>query len=269
MKKLNFIAVLILFFGFTACSSDDDEPSIIIGDYFPTTVTSFWSFDVTANNGVDAQDFLTVENPSSSSIDLEVNNGNAANGYMSGILANGTLRRTDSELYINSEIEIPIEGIDSPIISFNNAQLYNLNAADNSELSSYSNEFTQDFDDIPLTFSYTLTFNKLKDQSSLTVNKVKYNNVTSGNISLTLSITATIKVNDVNQVLTLLDEQDVLSINSYFGEDVGLLKSDGAISYQLDEATIAVLETIGIDVNIDPSKSITNSQILISYAQNN
>ena len=275
MKKVNFISVIIALTILTACSSsDDNEEEIIVGDYFPAKSTSLWSYDVIAKDSeestsVENVDFLTVESPTSTSIDLDVNNGNSANGFMSEILSEGTLNRTDSELYLNGEIQIPIDGIDDVEIPFSNAKLYDLNAIDNEEFNVFSNSFTQNLGGIPLNFTYTLSFNKLKDQSSLTVNSVKYNNVTSSNISLKLSIDTTIEVQGIDKDFILLNESEILTIKSYFGEDTGLLKSESVISYELDDATVLLLETLGVDIAMEESASKTNSQTLTSFTIGN
>ena len=275
MKKVNFISVIIALTILTACSSsDDNEEEIIVGDYFPAKATSLWSYDVIAKDSeestsVENVDFLTVESPTSTSIDLDVNNGNSANGFMSEILSEGTLNRTDSELYLNGEIQIPIDGIDDVEIPFSNAKLYDLNASDNEEFNVFSNSFTQNLGGIPLNFTYTLSFNKLKDQSSLTVNSVKYNNVTSSNISLKLSIDTTIEVQGIDKDFILLNESEILTIKSYFGEDTGLLKSESVISYELDDATVLLLETLGVDIAMEESASKTNSQTLTSFTIGN
>lgn len=275
MKKVNFISVIIALTILTACSSsDDNEVEIIVGDYFPAKATSLWSYDVIAKDSeestsVENVDFLTVESPTSTSIDLDVNNGNSANGFMSEILSEGTLNRTDSELYLNGEIQIPIDGIDDVEIPFSNAKLYDLNASDNEEFNVFSNSFTQNLGGIPLNFTYTLSFNKLKDQSSLTVNNVKYNNVTSSNISLKLSIDTTIEVQGIDKDFILLNESEILTIKSYFGEDTGLLKSESVISYELDDATVLLLETLGVDIAMEESASKTNSQTLTSFTIGN
>lgn len=271
MKKVKFMSVIIALTALTACSSDNDDNVVetIVGDYFPSTEKSFWTYDVAVtdneeNTTADFVDFLSIES-ASTSINLEVNNGNDANGTMSEIISEGTLTRTDSELYLNGEIEIPIDGVDDVHISFSNAKLYDLNADDNAEFNVFTSSFSEDLGSIPLKYTYSLSFNKLKDQSSLTVNNVKYSNVTSSNITLTMSISTTIEVQGEDKDFDLLYETDILSINSYFGEDTGLLKSESIVSYTLDETTVLLLETLGVDLDLEESKLETNLQTLTSF----
>ena len=275
MKKLKFtsiIAITILFL--TSCSNDDNGPTTITGNYFPSTVSDYWNYDVVEkdnedNTTLNLQDYLTVKSGSNSNFELEANSGNDANGVMTSILTNGTLTKTESTLLINGKLEIPIDGINDFYINFNNALLYDLNASKNSELSNFTGEFTQNLQGpsttIPLKVSYVLSFNKIQNQNSLKVGSTTYNKVTGSTISLNLAISTVLEIQGVNQEFDLLTAQDVLSINSYFGENVGLLKSDAVLNFDLDSATVLLLETLNIELNIPTSQSASNSQSLTTY----
>lgn len=272
MKKINFITVLIATIILTACSSSSGDIEIedVSGDYFPSTESSFWNYNVSVednneSSSTDYLDFLSIESTTGSSFDLEVNNGNSAYGIMSAILANGTLTRTDSQLYTDGAIEVPIDGIDDFNIDLDYVKLYDLNADDNAVFSTITNQFTETIDDIPLTFSYTVVISKLKDQSSLSVDDTSYVNVTSSNISLILSVTSTIEIQGIDTTFDLLNEKEILSIDSYFAEDIGLVKSESYIEYELEESTVLLLETLNIELDFDSSKSETNTQTLSTY----
>lgn len=272
MRKGNLIAFLMVMLVLTSCSSNDDdnETKVVTGDYFPSTETSYWNYNVVVKNNNDNTsedyvDFLSVDITSGTSFDLEVNNGSSAYGTMSGILANSSLTRTDSKLLIDGQIDMPIIGIDDITIDLNNVILYDLNADNNEVLNEITKEFTQTINNIPLTFSYTLTFNKLKDQSSKSVNSTTYTDVTSGNILLTMSVSTTIEVQGADKEFELLSDKDVLSIDSYFAENVGLIQSESVIDYEFDETTILLLEALDVEFDFETSKSVSNTQTITSY----
>jgi hypothetical protein len=273
MKNLKVITALFISILFlTACSKNNDENITITGDYFPSTQSSYWNYGVKTTEGnttTPSQDFLTVKSGTATSFVLEVNSNNDANGAMSALLTNGTLNKTTSTLALNGNLEIPVDGLNDFNINFTNAMLYDLNADKNSVLSNFTNTFTKDLQGsqvtIPLTISYDLSFKKLQNQSSLKVNNVTYNKVTSGNISLNLSISATINIQGVPTSFSLLEAQDVLSINSYYGENIGLLKSDTTLKLNLNATTVELLNTLGITIDIPSSQSATNLQELTSY----
>ncbi|MDV7186686.1 hypothetical protein R3X25_05280 [Lutibacter sp. TH_r2] len=272
MRKGNLIAFLMVMLVLTSCSSNDDdnETKVVTGDYFPSTETSYWNYNVVVKNNNDNTsedyvDFLSVDITSGTSFDLEVNNGSSAYGTMSGILANSSLTRTDSKLLIDGQIDMPIIGIDDITIDLNNVILYDLNADNNEVLNEITKEFTQTINNIPLTFSYTLTFNKLKDQSSKSVNSTTYTDVTSGNILLTMSVSTTIEVQGADKEFELLSDKDVLSIDSYFAENVGLIQSESVIDYEFDETTILLLEALDVEFDFETSRSVSNTQTITSY----
>lgn len=271
MKRLRYSAIYVIALVLlTSCSKDDETPEIISGDYLPSTKSNYWNYDVAINDvknnkTENFQDYLTVDSESSSSFGLEANSGNGAYGTMNGILVNGTLKKINDKLTIDGKIEIPVEGIDDFYIDFNSAILYDLNADANKVLSTFNGEFTQDLGGFPLKISYELSFSKVKNHSSFKVNNNTYNKVTESKISLNLGISTTVDVAGISKTLSLIEAQDVMSINSYYGENVGLLKSIAVIKFELDAATVTTLETLGINVEIPASQEKINTQALTTY----
>jgi len=271
MKKLKFTSILALaIILLLSCSKDNNEITTITGDYFPSTVDNYWNYNVvqkTTNpsSTLNLQDFLTVNSVSNSSFELEVNSGIGANGVMNTILTSGTPNKTASTLTLTGDLEVPFDGIEDLHINFSNAVLYDLNADKNAILSTYNGTFTQDFQGLPLTIIYELSFNKIQNQNSLKVNNKTYTNITGTSISLNLSITTTISVQGNNTTLPILDTQDVLVVKSYYGENVGLLQSESSLKVEFNAATLLTLQTLGINAEIPPSQLTTNTQNLTTF----
>lgn len=273
LRILSFALMATLFFA--ACSSDDDsgdtnnEPET--GNFYPLTVDDYWNYDVEIVDNIEAMnneslsDFLFVESQIGSTYNLGVNTNDIGNGTMSGILANGLLTRTDSTLEIDGSLQLPLEEFGDFSIDFIDIILYDLNASNNDEMSSTSGNFTEDFQGTPITVTYNLTTTDKGNNNSLTVNGTSYSNITKSNLKVELSIVATIEVNGSPANFTILDEQDVVSIDNYFAENVGLIKSESDITYELNATTLSLLQAINITINVPTTLDVENDQELNGY----
>jgi len=267
----------LLFFSiiFISCSSDSNEDTPATpqqqfeGDFFPLNVDNSWDYNVvnTDNNtaqNTTSEDELYVESETTNGYSLSVNQGGLANGTMSGILTSGELTRTETTLAANGTVGLPIDGFDFQI-NLENALLYNTQADNGAQLSIKSGSFTQDFQGYPVTINYTLKSTQLQNLSSFDVNGTTYNSVTSSNISLELSVTTEVTIL-VTQTISILDPQQVLSVNSYYAENVGLIKAEANTNYQLNTETAALLNQLGADLGaLQTSLSLTNTQVLTDY----
>lgn len=285
MKTLKQLFLILTVSTFVmACSSDDNNdpapsnpPSDNTGNYFPMTVDDYWNYDVAyrdnndANNDTDSADFLFVDSQTGATYDLGVNTNDIANGAMNAILVNGTLERTESTLLLDGSISIPFPGFETSSIDFTDMVLYDLNAANNSELSSVSGTLSQNIDlgteSIPVTIDYTVSTNQINNNSSLTVNGVNYSSASRATFKLNLNVVATI-VNPITmqpQDLPILTNQDVTVANNYFVENIGMVKSETAIEYQVNQSTVDLLELFGVTIPFPTSGSATNVQELTDY----
>lgn len=275
MTFSKFTSLIILSIILVGCSSNstDDSPATsqqqFEGDFFPLNTLNSWDYNVvnTDNNtGLDtpSEDELMVESQSSNGYTLSINQGGIANGTMSGILTSGELSRTQTTLAANGTVALPIDGFDFQI-ELDNALLYNTQANNGTQLSIQTGSFTQDLEGYPVTINYTLKSKQLQNLNSLDVNGVTYNTVTSSNISLELSVTTEVTIL-VAQTISILDTQQVLSVNSFYAENVGLIKAEANTNYQLNTETAALLNQLGADLGaLQTSLSITNTQVLSDY----
>ena len=108
---------------------------------------------------------------------------------------------------------------------------------------------------MPLTIDYTLTTSKISLLNNLSVNGQSYSNVIGSKLVLTLNIYATIPVFGN---MAIIDNQDVIVINNYFAEDIGLIKSEAVQSYEMDSDFLALLETTSTELGIATSLNVSN-----------
>ncbi len=288
MKNIQilFLALITSLF-FASCSSDDDggngnnsEPET--GNFFPSTVGNLWTYNVESINQEDSDldysitDFITVETETGNSFTLIANNNiSPAGGTMNAILTSGTLTRGESTLSFSGDLQLSEEFSNFSLssISLQNVELYDLNASNNEVLSEFSNTLNEDFDlngsAIPLTINYTLTTNKLSTSNSVTVDGESYSNVIKTELSLTLEVIASLDILGTGATdYDLLPTQDVLVIENYFAENVGLIKSEAVQSYTLNEDLVGILESFNIDFGLPTVSNVENTQELDNYLVN-
>lgn len=275
MKFLKPTTLLLFCLLLWNCSEDDtsseDTPNdTFTGNFFPLTTNNEWRYEVNntdndTNTTETNEDVLTVESESSNGFTLTANDGTVAYGTMSNILTTGELTRTETTLATNGSLSLPIDGLDFSI-DFNNALLYDTQASLNTELSSQTDSFTQDLQGFPITITYELTSTQLENLGNLSVLNTNYDTVTSANITLRLSVSTTLTVGGFTQTLSLIDMQDVMSVDAFYAKNVGLISADAQIGYTLNANTLALLELAGIELtNLPTSMSVTNTQELTTY----
>jgi len=277
--KQILLSFLLLFF-IASCTDDDDGGSTdddstaqdnpLSGDFFPSNADNEWNYDVTNTNNetddsLNSTDRLYLDTPGDPFI-LKANTG-VSNGTMTGILTNGTLSKTDITLNATGQLAISVDGLEDINIPYTDAILYNLNAADGSELSSFTGTITQTIQSFPVTINYTLKTAQVKNWSGIDINGQAYSDVTQSTFILNMKIDITLPIVGEKPVV---DEQDALIITNYFGKNIGLIQTEANTKITPNSETIMLLESIpDINTNQIPSSiSITNIQNLTDYTVN-
>lgn len=275
MKLTQSILLLFLSLFLFNCSDDSDDSEInnqipISGEFLPLSIDNLWDYDVentdnNTNETTNSQDVLKVESENASGFSLSVNDNGVANGTMSGILTTGDLSLTETTLVSNGTIGLPIDGFDFNIV-LENALLYNTEAPNGQTLYTQSGTFAQDFQGYPITINYSLFSTQLENLENMEVLGVNYDTVTSANISLELSVSTEVSVFGLTQSISLLDTQNVLSVDAFYAKDIGLITANANIDYSLNENTVTILQQLGVDLSMLPTNtSILNTQELTSY----
>ena len=286
MNYLRLIPLLILALILGSCSNSDDgddnnnTSNPLSGNYFTSTVGDLWTYNVEGTNSNDSNlnfsetDFISVATSAGSDFTLVANNNNSpAAGTMNAILVNGTLTRDDSTLKFSGDLDLPSEFSDfsSTTISLQDVLIYDLNASNNSTLSEVTGSFTQDLDIegniLPLIVTYTLTTKKISNMNSLTVDGEVFSNVFKGELNISMNVVTSIDLLGLGNPVDydVLATQDVLNIENYFAKDVGLIKSESYITYQLDQGLLAVLDNLQLDLGIPENLTVENTQEIESY----
>lgn len=285
MNNLRLVTLTFLSLFISSCSNSDDSndnnsSQPIAGNYFPSTTGDLWTYDVEGTNSNDSNldftetDFISVATSAGNDFTVIANNNNSpATGTMNAILVNGTLTKDDSTLKFSGDLELPSEFSDfsNTTISLQDVLIYDLNASNNSALSEVTGSFTQDLalegNVLPLTVSYTLTTKKISNLNSLTVDGEVFSNVFKGELNISMNVVTTIDLLGLGNPVDydVLASQDVLTIENYFAKDVGLIKSESYITYQLDQGLLAVLDNLQIDLGIPENLTVENTQEIVNY----
>ncbi len=249
---------------------DDDDPNLI--NFFPSTLDSEWNYDVINTNNdtnetTNSTDRLYIESENLNTFTFGVNEDNVANGTMNRfILEENTMNKTETNLSTTGELVIPIPELDI-VIPFDNLILYNLNAPNSSMLSSFTGTIESTFENFPITTTYTLSTTQAGQLNTINLNGEDYNNVVKSNLSLVVSVIATVEVIPGLPVeLPILDTQDFLSIDYYIAKEIGLVRSEANTTFMINAETLMALEQAGVDIsNFPSSSSVTNIQELTSF----
>lgn len=275
MKLTQSILLLFLSLFLFNCSDDSDDSEInnqiqFSGEFLPLSIDNQWNYNVentnnNTNETTNSQDVLKVESENASGFSLSVNDNGVANGTMSGILTTGDLSLTETTLVSNGTIGLPIDGFDFNIV-LENALLYNTEAPNGEILYTQSGTFAQDFQGYPITINYSLFSTQLENLENMEVLGANFDTVTSANISLELSVSTEVSVFGLTQTISLLDTQNVLSVDAFYAKDIGLITANANIGYSLNENTVTILQQLGADLSMLPTNtSILNTQELTSY----
>lgn len=259
MKKIVlFIATAALLI---SCGDDDDSSNGTANlDYLPLAVNNSWDYDVVTGN-VTVNDNLEVTSESGGTFMLTAT-PNPANGLMTGFLASGELSQDPGRLLIDGSLGFDFQGLADLSIDVQNAAVYDQNANPNQEIFTTSGTFNETINGIDLIIDYTATNIQLANEASISVPAGTYTDVLHTQLIVNLNISLDLLIS-----VPLLDpeNQDVIVVDNYWAEDVGLIKSDTQLEYNLRD-----LSSLpgGISIPLPQSANILTEQSLATFTVN-
>ena len=286
MKKNNILLLMCLF---TACdnepvgnlesgnsnNTDNGENSAV---YFPLTENNYWRYEVNASSEIDELNYTEID-----SLYVAINNGytyglevNAVDspgyGTMSNLLANGELTATETALFFSGTLSLLDDlGIDESY-NLEDLKLYDKEATPSEVLYSNSGSFSQsialDGFDLPISASYTLTNQLTNIIENMTVYGQNYSSIMEGELILNLSIDLEIEIIGISQTINILPAQNVLVMDHFFAENIGLIKAVAEQSFNLDTSLESIINLAGIELDIPSSLLFTNTQELMNFELN-
>ncbi|MAH20083.1 MAG: hypothetical protein CMB96_01330 [Flavobacteriaceae bacterium] len=275
-----FFFLIVTVFAFS-CSNEsvDSLPENNASDFFPNNVNSYWKYVVDSNSedlpdmNFAALDSVYVAESSDNSISLAANNDALANGRMNMILTSGNLYKTDNTLALDGSIDLTENLADlgfADSFTLTGLTLYDLEASNESimftENGTSSNSIPIQDTEVPVDINFEIQTKKINFYDSKTINQINYNNVFEGELTLSLEINATISLLGFPQTVTFLDPQDILSINYYFAESIGMVNAQASQGFALSDELTTLLTLANIPLEIPTSINISSSEVLSDYA---
>ncbi len=246
-KHLLFSGLVLAFM--VSCSDDDSndtgggEPPVVETNYFPLHTGNTWTYQNTFSNDTTNKtgtEVLTLTDSTAaySTFDSEVTD--SVPGPATGLLSEGTVTKQDGKLLYNGEIDFTDlgvnlgDGIDLSI-DLSNIILYDKNAEAGTVLYTKDSTFSEE-----IVFGQFGTFT-IEGAYTVTVTQGTTADVTVGNAIYEEAISSTLSLNNVSITvlgipglgdLDLLSttENEILSSTNYFGNQVGLVKSENLIN---------------------------------------
>lgn len=280
---MKFLYLFLFLFIFISCSNNDsaseaNEPVLTASIFSPNAEGNYWKYNVNSNSAdlpemdFSSIDSLYIASSSSTTFSLDANNGTGADGSMNSIITSGSLSTTDTTLKYSGALDLPIDiDIDqAPEIS--DLILLDLDADNGAILSTIEGAFSENIDIqgtiIPINVNFELFTAKENLYESKILNGTSYANVYQGTLGLNLSVTGTITVFGFSSNINIIDSQDILSIQYYYGANVGLLRAESNQGYELAPEIIALISQTGGGDDLPFSASVSGVEELSNFVIN-
>ena len=253
--------------GYVDNNDDDNDTPTSPNNFFPLTNDNDWTYNVTTddntNPATNTTDIITVD-------ETTVINTNDYYGMSSSAGSSGTMTQLFDQNYFRSEagvfytdgnFTLPLSnfGGSDIVIDLNEAKLIDDSQASGTILESQSGTTAQNIGGFDLDIEYTFKTIQKETTNNHTVETVVYDNIIKSDIILSLKVTTTVNIG-VPIVVTLLDTQDVLTINNYYADGIGLIDSNAIFTYQLED-----LSALPVTIPIPETATITTIQKITAF----
>lgn len=258
--------------GYVANNTDTDDDVIFVSttNYLSLALNNNWIYDVTTDDGT---------NPTTSSVDditvdeTSTINSNEYYGMTSSIGSTGTMSqlfdqnffRVDNGIsYIQGGFTLPLSNFGGTDLTINldDAKLIDETASSGTVLTSLSDVTTQTIGGFDLDIAYTFKTVQRETLASHTVGTETYNGIIKSDIVLSIKVTTEVTIG-IPIVVTILDTQDILTINNFYANNIGLVDSDTTFTYSLED-----LSTFGITLPFPDTATIITAQEITAYTIN-
>jgi hypothetical protein len=280
---MKFLYLFLFLFVFISCSNNDsiseaNEPVLTASIFSPNVENNYWKYNVNSSSAdlpemdFNSIDSLYIASSSGTTFSLDANNGMGADGSMNSIITSGSLSTTETTLKYSGALDLPIDiDIDqAPEIS--DLILLDLDADNGAILSTIEGAFSENIDiqgtTIPINVNFELFTAKENLYESKILNGTSYANVYQGTLGLNLSVTGTITVFGFSSNINIIDSQDILSIEYYYGANVGLLRAESNQGYELAPEIIALISQSGGGDDLPFSASVSGVEELSNFVIN-
>jgi len=255
--------------GYVADNTDDVD-YVSTTNYLSLALNNNWIYDVTTDDGTNpvtnSVDDITVDETTTINT-MEyygMTSSVGSTGVMSQLFDQNYFRVENGISYMQGVFTLPLSNFGGTDISINldDAQLIDETKANGTILTSQSDVTAQTIGGFDLDITYTLKTVQRETLASHTVGSETYNDIIKSDIILSVKVTTEINIG-VPLVVTLLDTQDLLTINNFYANNIGLVDSDTVFTYTLED-----LSAFPITIPFPETATITTTQEITAYTIN-
>lgn len=253
--------------GYVANDDDDNDTPQPPNDFFPLALTNDWTYDVVTDDNTNPPtatiDIVTVDETTVlNAKDYYGMSSNAeASGTMTQLFDQNYFRTEPGILFTEGDFTLPLSNFGGTdiVIELNDTKLIDESKTSGTILETQSGTTTQNIGGYNLDIEYTFKTIQKNAFNSHIVDNITYDNITSSDIVLSLKVSTIVDIG-VPITITLLDTQDVLIINNFYANEIGLIDSNAVFTYQLED-----LSALPITIPIPETATITTTQKITTY----
>ncbi|PZR21873.1 MAG: hypothetical protein DI539_06915 [Flavobacterium psychrophilum] len=260
MKRIYLLGALATFT--VSCSNDDNNgnnnnPS---ENYLPLAEGNYWVYDVqgTSMNGRDSIYFYGDTVINNTTYKKVKSKDPIATGFFSNALNNNGIRYADGKTYLSGTAGLSLTEQLPFNLNVTDFIIFDVNAANNEQLSLTEGNITQEVDGYTLIFDYKLSSKAKAPIANFTSGNEQYTHVMPVEITLNLKIQVATTFQGFPITVTLMEPQNVLVSTQYYAEGIGAVKSSNDISYNLAELP-------GFELPIPQSGTEHQEEVLVDY----
>lgn len=266
-QKINYIILLIFLGAITACSNDDNNHTRTSQDYFPLHISSDWTYNVETNDNTNPPtttiDIVTVDETAivNSKDYFGMSSNPEASGTMTQLFDQNYFRTEPGKLFTEGDFTLPLSNFGGTdiVIELNDIKLIDESETNGTVLATQSGTTTQNIGGYDLDIQYTFKTVQKSALNNHAVDNTTFENITSSDIILSIKVSTIVNIG-VPITITLLDTQDVLTINNFYANEIGLIDSNSVFTYQLED-----LSALPITIPIPETATITTTQKITAY----
>lgn len=248
--------------GYVTDNTDSDDGSTPETSYLALVIDNTWTYNVTTDDNTNpptnsTDEIIVDETTTLNTKDYYgMSSSNGSTGTMTQLFDANYFRVENGISYMQGEFILPLSNLGGTdiTIALDDAKLIDESQPSGTTLTSITDNSSQNIGGFNLDINYTLKTIQRETLTSHTVGATTYNDIIKSDIILTVKVTTDVEVipGFPPVTITLLNTQDLLTLNNFYANRVGLIDSDSVFTYTLEDlsafpATIPFPETATIN----------------------
>ncbi len=256
--------------GYVSNGDDDLDGTLSTTNYHTLMMGNNWVYDVATNDGTNpvtnTVDEITVDETTTLNTFeyFGMASSIGSSGTMSQLYDQNYFRVYNGITYMTGDFTLPLStfGGTDIVINLDDTMLIDESKSAGTILSSQSGGTAQNIGGFDLDITYTFKTVQQETMTSHIVGSETFNDIIKSDIILSIKVTTEINIG-IPITITLIDTQDVLTVNNYYANDIGLIESKTTTTYTLED-----LSALPVTIPIPTTATIITDQKITSYTLN-